>query len=106
MSWRNTRYTSRPAAKNKAARVAWDELSRRAAQMDPPRTIQTLWCATEMEQWCAYLNEIDANEKSPYLDMDVLEVRDRLNNSHKYAANDEPRPGANVLQFKKEMSGG
>lgn len=86
--YRTARYTARPPAKNKAARVARDELARRAALKTPPRTIQHLWFAPEMEAWNAYLNEIDANERSPHLEMDMLEVRDRMNNQHKYAAND------------------
>lgn len=86
---RTRSYRARPPAANRAARVVWDELSRRAARMTPARYIETLWFSPEQENWSAYLNEIDINERSPYLDMDSDEVRSRLANPRNYAANDE-----------------
>lgn len=89
MSWFHNRYTERPASKNKAARIAWDVMTVRAAHMKPPRCIVRLWFADEMDDgvWCAKLNgAADADRSHDYLEMDVLSVRDRKNNPHKYAA--------------------
>jgi hypothetical protein len=87
MSWFHNRYTERPASKNQGARIAWDELSRRAALMTPPRTLDRLWFAPEMDDgfWCARLHKIADEEDEDYIDMDVLEVSDRKNNPHRYA---------------------
>lgn len=84
--WHN-RYTQRPAAKNKGARIAWDVLSKRAVFKTPPRTLATLWFAPEMDDgfWCAQLEGSDADGQKEFIDMDVLEVSDRKNNPHKYA---------------------
>lgn len=90
--YRTARYTARPPAAHRSARLAWDELSRRAALMNPPRSLQYIWHARDIECWTAYLNEIDANERSPFLDMDDGEVRDRRLNARRYSANDEARP--------------
>jgi hypothetical protein len=87
---RAAKYESRPAAANRAARIAWDTLTRRAALMVPPRSVQHVWHAGARQCWTAYLNEVDATEHSPYLDIDEQEVRDRRVNPHRYAANDEP----------------
>lgn len=84
MGWQHTRYKSRPEAKNKSARIAWDCLSEDAAEMNPPRTIATLWYAPEMFSWNALLNSIEGDPER-YIDMDVLEVTDRRINPHKYA---------------------
>lgn len=84
------RYTKRPPSNRPGARVAWDILAEEAAAKKPPRTIQYIWYAREMDDgvWIAYLNEIDINERSPYIEVDALIVRDRVNNPHKYAVND------------------
>ena len=91
-------YKSRPPASCKAARIAWDELVRRAARLEPSRIVDCWWYSVQSESWSARLNEIGRWEESPYLEMDATEVRDRKENPHSYAANDEgPRPAFRIL---------
>ena len=84
MSWRHNRYTERPASKNKGARLAWDELARRAEEMVPSRRVVRVWFDDSQDDgyWCA---KLDGTEDD-YIEMDGLEVRDRKNNPHKYVA--------------------
>jgi hypothetical protein len=87
MGWWHNRYRERPTAKNKSARIAWDCLAEDAAEMNPPRTIDKLWYAPEMEAWNALLNPIEGDAEH-YIEIDVLCVADRRNNPHKYRAPD------------------
>lgn len=89
MSWRFNRYKTRPPSNCKAARIAWDEMTKEAAALTPPRAIARLWYAPEMYAWAAFLDGVDAQGHELFLEMDVLEVADRVNNPHKYAI-DEP----------------
>lgn len=82
MSWWTNRYTERPASKNKGARIAWDELTKDAAAMNPPRHLVRLWFSREMEAWNALL---DGPEE--YIEIDMLCVSDMKHNPHKYKRN-------------------
>jgi hypothetical protein len=71
-----TMYRERPPSNRKGARIAWDVLSECAA----PLTIVELWYASSMKPcpWCAELSD------GSYIDLDELELQDRVNNPHKY----------------------
>jgi hypothetical protein len=86
MGWRHNRYKSRPASKNRGGRIAWDELSRRASLMTPPRQVDLVWFDDSQDDgyWCARLNGPEVDGGHDYIEMDGLEVRDRKNNPHKY----------------------
>jgi hypothetical protein len=79
--------------KNKAARIAWDELSRRAELMVPPRNPVRVWFDDSQDEgyWCAKLDGVDADGLHDYIEMDGLEVRDRKNNPHKYQKKIAPK---------------
>jgi hypothetical protein len=74
-------YRQRPPSNCRGARIAWDVLSERAADLTPPRTVVLLWHDHAMRPypWSARLDGAE-----DYLDLDELELRDRLNNPHKY----------------------
>jgi hypothetical protein len=99
MSWWHNRYRERPASRNKSARIAWDCLAKDAAEMNPPRAINMLHYAPEMEAWIAMLNRIEGDPEH-YIEIDALCMTDHRNNPHKY------EPAAGVRGTYKDVTEG
>lgn len=68
-------HTSRPAAKNKGARMAWDIL----CDFNADHTPESMWYAY-LGYW-VWVMKFDNGE---YDEVDGLIVADRVNNPHKY----------------------
>ena len=103
-----SRYTKRPPASSRAARVAWDEFSRQAAALDPPTRVDHMWFDRPGDEWNAYLDErgLPALLDEPYLTLDGEHVRDRLENPHSYDPTTVAAAAAAIKNAKEHPGNG